>query len=159
LVYSVSIKEAIVFFETGKLKVNKAQFNNEFNELFNKSEYEAAFNRNIDYLRLSNKVEELKAIYYSLLYADGENAKKRFKELFGKDFEGTEEDIKKINDKAKFFIDKIKSMPKPKDSGLSFADIVTIVENSRGINVDRSMSVFEFYKIYELELKKWKNNG
>jgi len=80
-------------------------FLNEYNNLFNKSEINAAFNKDIDRLRLSNKIDELRAIYYSLIYSDGENAKERFKELFGKEFEGIESDIKKINDKAQFFID------------------------------------------------------
>ena len=75
-----------------------------------------------------------------------------------KQISDTEKKINAINDKAKFFIDKLKSQIKPETkNGLTFSELVAIVENSRQIQIDREMKLFEFHRIYELELKKWKN--
>jgi hypothetical protein len=151
-------------FETGKWKFGKYAsilFKQEYNTLFNQAEIDKEFNVHVDHLRLSNKVAELKAIYYALIYGDGENANKRFAEMFGKKFEGTEADIKRINDKAQFFIDKINQLQKnnkQSDKGITFNELIAIVENSRKIVIDREMKVFEFFKIYELELKKWQTS-
>lgn len=161
-VYKVSIREAGIYFDTDSFKYGKRaarRFQNEYNDLFNKNEISKAISKNFDLFRLQSKIDELKAIYYSLIYADGENARERFKILFGKEFEYTENDINRINDKAKFYIDKINALPKPKEEkGITFNELIAIVENSRGITIDREMKVFEFHKIYELELKKWQTS-
>lgn len=161
-VYRASIRDAGILFETGKWRFGKYAailFKNEYNQLFNQTEINKEFNTRINYLRLSNKVTELKAIYYSLIYANGENASNKFAEMFGKKWEGTEADIKSINDKAQFLIEKINQLQKPNkenEKGITFNELIAIVENSRNISIDRQMKVFEFYKIYELELKKWR---
>ena len=57
-----------------------------------------------------------------------------------------------------FYIDKINQIEKSNqksEKGITFNELIAIVENSRKIVIDRQMKVFEFYKIYELELKKW----
>ena len=163
-VYRASIRDAGILFETGKWQFGKYAsilFKNEYNQLFNQAEINKEFNTHVDLLRLTNKVTELKAIYYALIYGDGANANKKYLEMFGKKFEGTESDINRINDKAQFYIDKINHLQKvnqKSDKGITFNELIAIVENSRKIVIDRQMKVFEFYKIYELELKKWQTS-
>ena len=160
-VYKCSIRDAEIFFETGKFKYGKraaVQFATQYNELFNKSEINSVFNKSIDSLRLINKINELRIIYSALLYADGKNAKKRFNEIFGREYTGVKEDFEAINHKIEFFADKLKPLTKEeKKDGLTFPELIAIVENSRAIQIDREMKVFEFHRVYELELKKWKN--
>jgi hypothetical protein len=125
--------------------------------LFNEKEINATFNKSIDTLRIINKINELKAVYYSLLYADGKHAKEKFIEIFGREYKGDKEDFEAINSKTQFFVDKLKSsQQEEKKGGITFSELVAIVENSRKIQIDREMKLFEFHRIYELELKKWK---
>lgn len=154
-VYKKSIRDAEVFFETGRFTGDKEAFTAEFNQLFNQKEINIHFNKDVDRLRIVNKINELRAIYYSLAYCEGENAKAKYEEYFGEDYIGKKQ-LERINKKAKFYIDKLKVISqKEKNNGITFPELVVMVESSRGINIDREMKLFEFHRIYELELKRW----
>jgi len=117
------------------------------------------FQNDVMRLRLFNKINELRAMYSALQYTNAPNSRERFKEIFKKDFESKPENFKLINDKAEFFINKLKSIPdKGKKEGLGFSEIVAMVENSRGVSIDRKIKLFQFKRIYDIELKKWQEN-
>ncbi|MFW6326731.1 MAG: hypothetical protein ACOC2F_00305, partial [Bacteroidota bacterium] len=153
--YFLDSKDLSVF--TGCFKRAKSiRFLNEFSQMFNNRAMLSDFQNDVMRLRLFNKINELRAMYNALQYSEAPNSKKRFNELFKKDFKPTDENFKLINDKAEFFINKLKSIPnKSKKEGLSFSEIVAMVENSRGVPIDRKMKLFQFKRIYDIELKKW----
>ena len=161
--YRLSIRDVSRYFETGKLfkfKLQENQFLNQYNRLFNSNEIKSHFNRDIQRLRLFNKFNLLRAVYNSFLSgAECVNSKEVFKETFGREWEFTDENFELLRKKAKFFSDKLKDVPVKQEEGITFSELIAMVENSRGIQIDRKMKLFEFHKIYELELKKWQTSN
>ena len=97
-------------------------------------------------------------MYDSLTTCDALNARGEFKKMFGKDYESIE-DLKLITNLAEQIGDKLKNAVSPiKKEGVTFVDLIGMVEMSRNIPIDRKIKLFEFYKMYQTELKKW-NNG
>jgi len=134
---------------------NFNQFIREYNQLFNPQ------NTNLgnDFLRLKFYTKHLKllAMYDSLLYANGENAKAEFIKMFGVEYTNPEQ-LKFITDENQRILDKLKMITpveKKQDKGIGFGELVLIVESSRGMAIDRKMKLWEFKKIYDIELKKW----
>ena len=161
-VYKLTVEEVSLIFEANYRKCfgiliarNLNQFIQEYNQLFNHQ------NNNLgnDFLRLRLYTKHLKllAIYDSLLYAQGENALKEFKTMFGEDYKKPEQ-LKFVTDENMRILDKLRMLqPFEKKNGksLSFGDLLLLVETSRGMAIDRKMKLWEFKKMYDLELKKW----
>ena len=165
--YKLTVEQVEYFLDSKDLSVfsgwfkraKSIRFLNEFSQMFNNRAMLSDFQNDVMRLRLFNKINELRAMYNALQYSEAPNSQERFKELFKNDFKPTDENFKLINDKAEFFINKLKSIPdKGKKEGLSFSEIVAMVENSRGIPIDRNMKLFQFKRIYDIELKKWQEN-
>jgi hypothetical protein len=158
--YRFSIRQASEYFETGFgffWEKNEREFINQYNELFNKKEIDAGFSREIQRLRLINKINLFRAAYNSLsTESEAEHSKEFFKQTFGKEWEYKRENYELINSKAEFFINKLQAIkPSKSEDSITFSELVAIVESSRGIAIDREIKLFEFHKIYKQELKKW----
>ena len=125
----------------------------EYNQLFNSGNKQ--LENNIFRTRLFLKHMKLQAMYNSLLYSKGINAKKEFVNIFGYDY--TEiKDLKRVTDENNRILDKLKIISKPMNGEtIAFSDLVVMVETSRKIPIDRDMKLWEFKKVYDLELKKW----
>lgn len=102
---------------------------------------------------------KLQMMYNSLLFYDGKNAKDEFYLLFGEKYEGLDQ-IKRITNENNRILDKLSiiGVPIENDNGISFSELIVIVENSRSIAIDREMKLIEFKQIYDLELKKWQTS-
>ncbi len=102
---------------------------------------------------------KLRAMYNALVYTENcENSKKEFAEMFGHEFAGLN-DIKLIVDESNRIADKIKMLqpqPKQNDKSITFNQLVIIVETSRGLPIDRNIKLYEFKKMYDIELEKWR---
>ena len=131
-------------------------FLKEYNELFNSAESTKALNSERFLLKLQVKHMLLKAMYDSLTTCEAVNARDEFKLMFRKDYEDIE-DLKLITNLAEQLGGKMKGMttPKAKGEGMSFIDVLQLVEISRNIQINRQLILFEFYKMYKTELKKW----
>jgi len=107
-------------------------------------------------LRLENKANNIyPAMFYGLIYGDDKKTKELFKEYFGK-YPETEADldmivaeIGRINDKLSFI------NPVSEKEGIEFAKLVALIETSRGLPIDRSITLYEFYELYTIEIEKW----
>lgn len=134
------------------------RFIKKYNEFFN---IKAQNNANDWFiLKLRNLVNNLyPSLYYALIYDDSEEPKKIYKELFGKEPKTTE-DLNKIVSEIGRLSDKLKiyDVPKDKQPSIDFSDLIPMIEQSRGISIDRNMTLYEFKKIHDLEVKKWQQN-
>jgi aldehyde:ferredoxin oxidoreductase len=168
-VYKLSLEQVSLVFEAHDLScfgffknTNYRDFISEYNELFNSGSGKKQFNSERFSLTLYLKHQKLRAMYDALTVCDAENSRKEFKAMFGKEYESTD-DLKLITNLAEQINQKLEALnPKESDKstkeGISFNKLVTIVELSRGINIDRKIKLYEFYGMYETELEKW-NNG
>jgi len=133
------------------------QFAKEYDSLFNKGSGDKEFNANLFLMKLYVKQLKLRAMYDALLNSEAVNSRAEFKLMFGKDFEGIE-DIKRIVNENERLSDKIKIMsnvsPDKKES-ITFNQLVIMVESSRNIPINRNTKLFEFKKMYDIELEKW----
>jgi len=157
-VYKLSIEQVSLVFEAGDLscfgrnsKNKHSEFIREYNELFNSGMDNKKFNTDIFLLKLYTKHLKLRIMYDSLTTCEAENSAKEFKEIFGHDFESVN-DLKLLTDEAQRINDKMTIL---NDKGISFSKLINIVENSRGIPIDRNTKLFQFKEIYDIELEKW----
>ncbi len=145
-----------LFFRQRKL----SRFLDEYNRLFNKGAGNKELSLQFTVFKMYTKQMKLRAMYDSLIYSEtAENAKKEYKLLFGKDYEGVD-DLNKLVSEANRLTEKIKLLERPQKetedkNSIGFAQLVVIVESSRGIPIDRKIKLFEFKKMYEIELEKW----
>jgi len=96
-------------------------------------------------------------MYDALINSDGVNSRAEFKAMFGKEYEGIE-DIKRIVNENERLRDKIKIMSQnatEKKESITFNQLVIMVESSRNIPINRNTKLFEFKKMYDIELQKW----
>lgn len=164
-VYKLSIRQVSLIFESGDLSCfgflfRKRKFDSfkvEYDKYFNVNT-DKQFNSDVFLLKLKNKAFNiLPALYSDLMTVCSDEAKQTYLEYFGnefKDISQLEPILKKIN----FLKEKISSIPDTaisKDKGLSFADVVILIESSINRYIDREMKLYEFKKIYDIELKKW----
>ena len=154
-----------LIFETSNLKcfgyfgrrVKLNAFLKEYNSLFNNKKDE---NLDVEIFRQKLYTKHLKynAIYDSLLYCQGENAKKEYFDLFGEEYVSVDQ-LERIAKKNAFILEKLKIlMPVESDrknESITFTKLVTLVEGSRELPLDRNIKLFEFKEIYDIELKKW----
>lgn len=170
-VYRLTVEQVSLIFEANDLKPfglffrgrKLEQFNSEYNQLFNKQNNQLG--NEISRLRLYLKHLKLMAMYDSLLYAKGENALFEFRTMFNSEYTKPEQ-LKLITDENTRILEKIQILtPKEtvkKENTITFNDLVLIIETSRNMAIDRKMKLWEFKKVYDLELKKWqtqKQNG
>ena len=153
------MRECELYFENGHnpfgrfKRIKSHQFVSQYNKLFNSKDVLKLLKNDVYRFKLQLKIQELRVIYTSLSTGSkAENSKRRFKELFGVEWDGQYE---LINDRVKFWVDKLEQLPKEKNEGITFSELVALVENSRGVHIDRNLKLFEFHRIYQLELKKW----
>jgi len=164
-VYKLTIENVSIIFESNdlscfgyffrRLKFNK--FLKEYDSLFNKGGNDKQFNANLFLMKMYVKQLKLRAMYDALINSDGVNSRVEFMSMFGKEFEGVE-DIKRIVNEVDRLSDKIKIMsqntPEKKES-ITFNQLVIMVESSRGLPINRETKLFEFKKMYDIELEKW----
>jgi len=162
-VYKLTVEQVSLIFEANDLScfiINRQQrfkdFIIEYNQLFNRGDDLKKLNSNRFLLKLYVKHLKLRAMYDALTNCEAENSKAEFKLMFKKEFE-TVDDLKLITNEADRLNDKMGmlNMPNYKKDGLSFSQLVIVVETSRGVNISRDTRLFEFYKMYEIELEKW----
>lgn len=164
-IYKLTIEDVSIIFESNDLscfglffrgsKFN--QFIKEYDSLFNKGASEKQFNANLFLMKMYVKQLKLRAMYDALINSDGVNSRAEYLEMFGKEFEGIE-DIKRIVKENERLSDKIKIMsqntPEKKES-ITFNQLVIVVESSRNIPINRKTKLYEFKKMYDIELEKW----
>jgi len=164
-VYRLTIENVSIIFESNDLscfglffrKQKFNQFLKEYDLLFNKGADDKQFNASLFLMKMYVKQLKLRAMYDALINSDAENSRAEFKLMFGKDFEGVE-DIKRIVNENDRLSDKIRIMsqnaPDKKES-ITFNQLVIMVESSRGLPINRNTKLFEFKKMYDIELAKW----
>jgi hypothetical protein len=174
--YTIPIRNVSLLFETGDLRhLSKIwmpnfllrgkykRFIDYYNKWFNNGD-KKKFSQLADSwytLKLRNKaVNLLPNLYYALVWTDDKEPKEIYKEIYGK-YPETEQDYKRIIDEINKLNDMLSVIDKPKtEEGVSFSDLIPLIELSReGIPIDRTITLFEFYKIYKSELSKHGNNG
>lgn len=165
-VYKLTIEQVSLIFESsnysffGLFNRSKklAKFIEEYNRLFNLNSGDKELNTDIFILKLGVKRMKLRAMYNALLFGPGANAKKEFAEMFGHEFTGLK-DFKLIVDEGNRLQDKIKMLQpgtKQNDKSITFNQLVIMVETSRGLPIDRNIKLYEFKKMYDIELTKWR---
>jgi len=162
-VYRLTIEQVSLIFEANDLscfgfnsKKKNLEFIKEYNNLFNSKDDLSQLNANRFLLKLYVKHLKLRAMYRALIHCDAKNSKAEFKKLFNKDFEAVE-DLDLIVNEAARLNDKMGMLKTPisNKDGISFSQLVIIVETSRGVNISRATKLFEFYKMFKIELEKW----
>jgi hypothetical protein len=110
-------------------------------------------------LKLKNLIGGvLPGMYYALLYGEDESAKEQYKKRFGKDPE-TVEDLNLIVNQINKIMDQLSVLDnKPEEKGVSFSELVALIENSRGIPIDRNITLWDFKQIHDLEITKWQQS-
>jgi hypothetical protein len=175
--YTIPIRNVSLLFETGNLRhLSKfwmpkfllirryKNLINQYNAWFNKEDKKKISNLADSWyvLKLKNKaVNLLPNLYYALVWADDSKARELYKELYGK-YPEKEEGYNKIINEITTLNDKLSVLDNTKDEkeGISFSDLIPLIELSRdGIVIDRTITLFEFYKIYKTELEKHGNSG
>jgi len=164
-VYRLTIEDVSIIFESNDLsafglffRVKKFnQFLKEYDSLFNKGGNDKQFNANLFLMKMYVKQMKLRAMYDALINSEGVNSRLEFAAMFGKEFEGVK-DIQRIVNEVDRLSDKIKIMsnntPEKKES-ITFNQLVIMVESSRNIPINRNTKLFEFKKMYDIELEKW----
>lgn len=162
--YKLSVRQVSLIFEVknlkcfglfGRLKKFKS-FIVEYDKMFN-NKSDKNFDVELFRSKLYTKHLKFNAMYDSLLYCQGKNAKKEFLEMFGYEYNGVD-DLNRIVKKNSFILDKLKMlMPveTKKQDGITFTQAVAYVEGSKELSIDRNMKLFEFKILYDIELKKW----
>ena len=110
-------------------------------------------------LKLKNMVNNyLPALYYSLIYGENDESKRQYKELFNKEPETTE-DLNLIVDRINKIIDQLSIIDnKPEKENISFSKLVALIEGSRGIPIDRNITLWDFKQIHDIEIEKWQQS-
>lgn len=160
-VYKLSIEQVALVFEAGDLscfdrKSDYPEFITQYNELFNAGDGKKKLNIDRFLLKLYIKHQKLRAMYDSLTTCDAPNARGEFELMFGMKYKSTD-DLKLITDLAEQINQKMGGL-KPHEAakeGVSFIELIRIVETSRGINIDRNIKLYEFYGMYQAEMEKW----
>lgn len=172
--YNIPISRVSLLFETKDLKYLSRywmpnivlsflykKFIKKYNEFFNEKDSKKAIGDNWIILRLKNKMNNLfPALYYALIYGGRDRDREIYKEHFGK-YPETVEDLNRIVSEIGRLSDKLdilNSSQKEEKQGLSFSELVPAVEGSRNIPIDRNITLFEFYELYKIEIKKWQQN-
>ena len=168
-VYKLTIEQVALIFENHDYscfglffrKRKLSRFIDEYNRLFNKESGSKELSLQYTIFKMYTKQMKLRAMYDSLVYSEtAENAKREYFLLFGKQYEGIE-DLNKLVSEANRLTDKIKLLERPpkneheNKNSIGFAQLVVIVESSRGVHIERKTKLFEFKKMYEIELEKW----
>lgn len=132
------------------------KFEKKYNEFFNiKKENKLADDWYV--LRLRNTVNNyLPALYYGILYGNDDEIKERFKNKFGK-YPETAEDLNMIVKEIDRLLDMLKVLDSQTDNedGIGFSELVALIENSRGIPINRDITLWDFKQIHDIEVKKW----
>jgi len=136
------------------------RFENKYNEFFNPEKDDKLVDGWFE-LKLKNLVNNyLPALYYSLIYGNNEESKRQYKERYGKEPETTDDlnrivkDIEKILDQLKV----IAFVPESNQNSITFSKLVALIENSRGVPVERSMTLWDFKQIHDIEIEKWQQS-
>jgi hypothetical protein len=166
-VYKLNVGQVSLLFESEDIscfgffnrKKKLAQFTKEYNQLFNLQTGNKEINAELFVFKMALKRLKLRAMYSALLNSvDCENSKREFAEMFGHEFAGVS-DIQLIVDESNRLADKIKALrpqhTQSKEKSITFSQLVIIVETSRGLPIDRRTKLYEFKKMYEIELQKW----
>lgn len=162
-VYRVSIEQAVRVFASNDLtcfgrfrkEAKRDSFIREYNKLFNLRGDSKKFNSDKLLLRLCVKELKLRSMYQSIVSCSGDNARKSYRELFGKEYD--KDGLKLILSSYEKVKDQISIMSKPvvkKPESISLSRLIVIIEDSKSIPIDRNIKVFEFWEIYNNELKK-----
>lgn len=167
-VYKLSIEQIALIFEVGDLscfgrnsKKKYSEFIIEYSELFNSGAGIKSINLDRSILRLSTKIGRLKAIYDVLSHTKGNNSMREFNRIFKRQYEGKDDlilitnEINRLSDKIAI----IKPVNNSKKDGLSFSELVVIVELSRDIPISNDTKLSKFKDMYDIELKKLNNDG
>jgi hypothetical protein len=136
------------------------RFEKKYDEFFNPTKNDKLVDNWYE-LKLKNLVNNyLPALYYSLVYGSDTESKRQYKERYGKEPETTEDlnrivkDIEKILDQLKV----LAFVPENKDNSITFSKLVALIENSRGVPVERSMTLWDFKQIHDIEIEKWQQS-
>ena len=170
--YNIPISRVSLLFETKDaghlskywmpnflLSIIYKRFEKKYDEFFNPSKKNDLVDNWLE-LKLKNLVNNyLPAMYYSLIYGSDAESKRQFKERYGKEPESTE-DLDRIVKDIEKILDQLKVLDfKPKDdSGVSFSSLVALIENSRGVPIERSMTLWDFKQIHDIEIAKWQQS-
>lgn len=161
-VYKLTVEDVSLIFDVADLscfgfrkRKKHREFLAEYNNLFNPGSNDKQINIDRYRLKLQTKLMKLRAMYEALATSEAENSKAEFELMFGRRFSEVE-DLKILTNESERIAHKIKTLLIPqKDNGISFSQLVVIVETSRGIAISQKTKLFRFYEMYKLELEKW----
>ena len=112
-------------------------------------------------LRMRNKINNLyPLLYYSVIYDNSQKTKELYKKHFG-NYPESDEDLTRIVDRIEKLKDQlgvVESKENKDDDYISFSRLIAIVEDSKGIQIDRKMTLYDFYELYQNEMAKWQRN-
>ncbi len=98
---------------------------------------------------------KLRAMYDALATGKGKYSRQEFNRMFGRKYESIE-DLKLLVNESERIVNKMETLKVPvKEEGLSFSQLLVIVEVSRGIAIEQNTKLYKFYDMYKIELDKW----
>jgi hypothetical protein len=171
--YNIPIQNVSLLFETQDLghlskhwmpkfllRFTYKRFIEKYNEWFSDKSVSSVINDSLYILRLKNKIENILPLIHTILKItpDSKLANEGFEEEFGRKYKG-ENDLKLIENKIENLQLKLPKEAIVNNKGISFSTLISLVESSRGIGIDRNITLYDFKNIYEIEREKWQKSS